>query len=757
MKALQARYFDGKSSRGHEVTLMLSGGRLKLVGRDVNQELDAREVRRSARVAGTPRWLYLPGGGACVTDDHEALDRMMRESRYERALHRWESRPAFAALAVALVAGAMWLLVDRGLPAAADAIAARIPIEAEAVLGREALAGMDRYFMKPSRLSAARQHALRTKLVEMAGAAGVNLPYRLEFRASPVIGANAFALPSGIIVMTDELVKVSRNDQEVLGVLAHELGHLHHRHVMRRLLESSATALVIAGVTGDIASATSLAAAAPTILLQAKYSRDNEREADRYAIALMRKAGLEPRHLGTILARMEAGHAPRRRGFPAFLSSHPATEEREALAGGGSDEAAAEPEERVEEEERPSQPQVKAVPEEPKLVPVDAVQREVLALVGRGDHAALERLLGAQQLAFERDAAESAKLENAFRAFGKLPRSAAPALDEWVRSSPSSYAALVARASFHLSQALDARGGAFIGQTPPENIEAMRFYLERSRADLERSLERAGKPYLSHAYLMTIARTGGGGRGDEHYAAAVKLAPQSVELRLRHMTSLEPRWGGSLARMQAFAAQARRELGEEAAANRLAARIPAYRGYERRSAKDWAGALKHFDEAIALDASADSLCERAYVLTELEREAEAFADVKLALSKARENRYCLRRAVYHASRMHDAGEAIAMLDLVIEVDPHSAQALNQRGWLQQKRGRMEPAFRDYLASAQAGDAWGQLQSGKLYWAGQGVAADREQALAWLRKSAAQGNRDAQVSLQQALQAMGKGS
>src|SRR5688572_7301316 len=164
MKVLQARYFDGKRSSGHEVTLMLSGARLKLVGRDVSAEHDPREVRRSPRIAGTPRWLYLPGGGACVTEDHDALDRMMRASAYERALHRWESRPAFAALAVALVVGAMWLLVERGVPAAAEAIAARIPIEAEAVLGREALAGMDSYFMKPSKLPAARQHALRTKL-----------------------------------------------------------------------------------------------------------------------------------------------------------------------------------------------------------------------------------------------------------------------------------------------------------------------------------------------------------------------------------------------------------------------------------------------------------------------------------------------------------------------------------------------------------------------------------------------------------------
>jgi len=333
VNVFQADYFDGKSSRRHAVSVIVSGARVKIVGRDVSEDCEARRVRCSLRVAGTPRWLYVPGGGACATRDHAAVERMVRESRYERMVHLWESRPAFAAVAIALVVGALWLLVDRVLPAVSEAIAVRIPVEAEAALGREALAGMDRYFMKPSALKPARQEALRNQLNTLTAAAGVTNPYRLEFRASPIIGPNAFALPSGIIVMTDELVKLAKNDQEILAVLAHEVGHLQHRHGMRRLLESSATALVIAGVTGDIASATSLAAAAPTVLLQAKYSRDNEREADRYAIELMRKARLEPRYFGTILARMEGGR-PRRGGLPEFLSSHPATEEREALAGG---------------------------------------------------------------------------------------------------------------------------------------------------------------------------------------------------------------------------------------------------------------------------------------------------------------------------------------------------------------------------------------------------------------------------------------
>ena len=67
MSVLQAVYFDGKSSRRHPVSVFFAGGKLKIVGRDVSEEFDARGVRRSLRVANTPRWLYLPSARASPT------------------------------------------------------------------------------------------------------------------------------------------------------------------------------------------------------------------------------------------------------------------------------------------------------------------------------------------------------------------------------------------------------------------------------------------------------------------------------------------------------------------------------------------------------------------------------------------------------------------------------------------------------------------------------------------------------------------
>jgi Zn-dependent protease with chaperone function len=332
MSVLKARYFDGHRSVAHEVSVVLGGGALKVVGRDVDLLFDPRQVRVAPRVANAPRWIYLPGGGACALEDNDALDALAGAGGFAHFLHRLETRPAWAALALAMVVAALWLLIDRGVPAAAEQVALRIPPSTETDLGRHTLASLDRYSMQPSQVPAPRQKALTDEFNALAAGAPDLPPHRLVFRSSPRIGPNAFALPGGTIVITDQLVNLAQSDQEVMAVLAHELGHLAHRHVMRQLLQGSATALIIAGVTGDVTSTTSLAASAPIVLLQAKFSRDFEREADRYGIALLRKDHISPRNFGLILERLEkVAKAKHRRGLPGFLASHPPTKEREEL------------------------------------------------------------------------------------------------------------------------------------------------------------------------------------------------------------------------------------------------------------------------------------------------------------------------------------------------------------------------------------------------------------------------------------------
>ncbi len=331
MTAIEARFYDGKSSLQRKVSISAeTPGRLRVVGEGLDFSCALAEVRASSRVGNARRHLYFADGSQCETGDNDAIDRIFSTAHAAAPgglLHHWESRVGYVLLAVAITAASLWAGVTYGIPALAKQVASSLPAATDRMLGQEALEGLDKVLLQPTRLAPKRQAELRALFSDMAagipGAGG----YRLELRASKMIGANALALPSGIVVVTDPLVELAKSDDELIAVLAHEIGHLRQRHGLRRVLQDSATVLVVVAVTGDIGSVVSLSAALPAQLMKSKYSRDFEREADDFAFDYLKRRAIPAESLSAILQRMEKKSAAPG-SLPDYLSSHPATRER---------------------------------------------------------------------------------------------------------------------------------------------------------------------------------------------------------------------------------------------------------------------------------------------------------------------------------------------------------------------------------------------------------------------------------------------
>ncbi len=250
-------------------------------------------------------------------------------------LHRWEKSLTLVAAALVVTALVVVLFMRFGVPALARQAAFALPPAVESSMGRESLAVLDRLFTKPSKLGAERRSELTALFNQVAAASDAPPGCRLEFRNGGAIGANAFALPSGIVVITDQLVDLAKHDDEIAAILAHELGHVRQRHALRHVFQNSATGLIMATLTGDLVSITSLAATLPTALVDASFSRTFEREADDAAIAWMKTAKVPPRRYAEILARLQAQLDARTgeafdKKHPArnYLSTHPDTGDR---------------------------------------------------------------------------------------------------------------------------------------------------------------------------------------------------------------------------------------------------------------------------------------------------------------------------------------------------------------------------------------------------------------------------------------------
>lgn len=314
-----ARYFDGHSSRLYHVSLRVEDGHAVLAG-DLERRCPLAQLHVSERSSHAVRKVSFPDGAYLEIADHAAFISLLhasghRDSWVVRLQQSW--RGALLAMVATLLA--LWLSYQYLLPLAARAIAYALPVSVERQLGQGVLDMLDRHVFAPSELPEARQQQLRTRFASLALPNDSALAHRIVFRKSK-IGPNAFALPSGDIVLTDEMIKLMPDDQAIMGVLAHELGHLQRRHLTRRIIQTSAVGAGAALLFGDVST---VVATLPPLLLDLKYSRDVEREADDYAIAMLRHNGIALEHLAQVFVALgKLDH-----GTP-YLSSHPSSAER---------------------------------------------------------------------------------------------------------------------------------------------------------------------------------------------------------------------------------------------------------------------------------------------------------------------------------------------------------------------------------------------------------------------------------------------
>uniref|UniRef100_UPI0032DF0424 M48 family metallopeptidase n=1 Tax=Azotobacter salinestris TaxID=69964 RepID=UPI0032DF0424 len=332
-------WFGGANSRPQSARLTLADGRISVCADGVvlAGPLALAQLTVSSRLGSTPRFLRFPDGGSFETADNDGVDRLLVPLRpHHGLLHRLESSLRHVLLGLVVTVAFVWGAVRYGIPTLAEVTAFSLPPALNRQIGDGALELLDSRAFAPSTLAVAEQARLRARFAALLASAATQ-PLRIEFRdAARSLGANALALPSGTIVFTDQLVRLAERDEELMAVLAHEIGHIERRHALRQVLQASALGLVAMAVTGDVSSVSSAVAAIPVLLTQLGYSRAFEHEADRYGAGLLARHGIDTSHLGVMLSRLENSRDCVRHGdceSPAggwqdYLSTHPPTAER---------------------------------------------------------------------------------------------------------------------------------------------------------------------------------------------------------------------------------------------------------------------------------------------------------------------------------------------------------------------------------------------------------------------------------------------
>ncbi len=306
-------------------------GKVVIRGESLELKTTVDELTIAARLGNTRRSLFLPGGAKLETEDNAAVDQVctyFARNRWQSLLHSLEQHWLYVVVAFAVSVIFLWGGIEFGVPAAAKWVARGVPLAVEKEIGEQGLATLEEWLFTQSKIDGFRQKELQAHFQHITA----DLPhynYRLQIRSSEKMGANALALPGGIIVMTDGLVELAENDDQILAVLAHEIGHVEKQHGLRSVLQDSLTALFMAGLLGDITSVSSLSVTLPTILVESRYSREFETEADRFAVAFLRSKSIAETEFIRILTLLEQSHNMAVE-FD-YLSSHPAMHKRIAM------------------------------------------------------------------------------------------------------------------------------------------------------------------------------------------------------------------------------------------------------------------------------------------------------------------------------------------------------------------------------------------------------------------------------------------
>jgi predicted Zn-dependent protease len=326
MAEFRARYFDGLRAVAHEVqvsldalglTITRNSGEVDRWGRDEVSAKPGSEHEPVFRVISSRA-----PGAQLVVEDAAAIRSLTSTLASLQGRVPRRRRPGYwvglSAGALAVVA-AVVLAVDR-LP---EWAAPLVPAEWEAWFGGRVIDSLAQQggFCRGQ----AGQAALDDLAGRLSAAAGLEKPVTVRVINWRIV--NAFAVPGAQVGVLRGLIDHAESGDEVAGVLAHEIGHVVHRHPTVGMLRQLGLAATVQLLLGGSGVGVQDAASFGQTLLTLSYSRSAEAAADATALEILGKAGLDAHGLNRFFTRLQKlGDVET--STPSLLLTHPPTAER---------------------------------------------------------------------------------------------------------------------------------------------------------------------------------------------------------------------------------------------------------------------------------------------------------------------------------------------------------------------------------------------------------------------------------------------
>lgn len=321
----EAVFFDGKTAAEQHVSVEVAGDTLSVLNakRDIIQSFDLGQM--SCRLTSSDQYIL------SSIDQHDdcriVVDDAALQPEILTQLNTIPGKPQhpigqpirfiFACVMFILACGISFAVL---IPLASDQLVAFVPSSFEKTLGDRLESAVLRAGGQTVCESSENNSHLSVLAERLQATVETSVPVSLHVIDLPV--ANAFALPSARIFVTRPLIDLTASPDELIAVLAHEMGHVHAHHALRLSLRVGGTSALLGFLLGDFTGSAAIIAIGQTLIGTA-HSREFEREADEVAAQILQSLGISPVVLAHMLERLDADAQN-----VGFLATHPHTPER---------------------------------------------------------------------------------------------------------------------------------------------------------------------------------------------------------------------------------------------------------------------------------------------------------------------------------------------------------------------------------------------------------------------------------------------
>ena len=298
----------------------------------------------SSRLGNVQRRITLSDGSVFASYENDLIDALFfHKQKINKFLHYLESNIKWVFIATVVSVIFLFSFFKWGIPSISEQIAETLPPKVNELIAGNTLEILDKYVFKESTISKQEQEEIQNHFTAMIGKLNNqtdSVNYKLHFRLwkdGNVSIPNAFALPSGDIIVTDKLIQLSNNEDEINSILLHEIGHVVHKHTLKMVIESSFIAVTAMLIVGDTSGIADMGVGLGSLLVTSAYSRKYEAEADHFAFENMLRVNIDPISFSNIMNRIEvymksASKNSEEESLLDYIASHPNTKQRVEIA-----------------------------------------------------------------------------------------------------------------------------------------------------------------------------------------------------------------------------------------------------------------------------------------------------------------------------------------------------------------------------------------------------------------------------------------